>query len=56
MHGQGSEGANSVDVDPTMKKIVIVGGDYTMDTLRKNNIEIFTIMIHYLPFSMLQVA
>ena len=43
VHGQGSEGANSVDVDPTMKKIVIVGGDYTMDTLRKNNIEIFTI-------------
>ena len=43
IHGQGSQGANAVDVDPTMKKIVIVGGDYTNDTLTKNNIEIFTI-------------
>jgi len=43
LHGEGSQGANSVDVDPTMKKIVIVGGDYTIDTLTKNNIEIFTI-------------
>ncbi len=38
IHGAGSQGANAVDVDPTMKKIVIVGGDYTNDTLTKNNI------------------
>lgn len=43
IHGAGSQGANSVDVDPTLKKIVIVGGDFTNDTLTKNNIEIFTI-------------
>ena len=43
IHGKGSEGANSVDIDPTMKKIAIVGGDYANDTLTKNNIEIFTI-------------
>ena len=42
IHGQGSQGANSVDVDPEMKKIIIVGGDYTKDTLTKNNIELFT--------------
>jgi len=42
IHGQGSQGANSIDVDPTMKKIVIVGGDYTNDTLTKNNIELFS--------------
>ena len=40
---EGSQGANSVAVDPTMKKIAIVGGDYTRDTSSKNNIEIFTI-------------
>ncbi len=43
IHGKSSEGANSVDVDPTIKKIAIVGGDFTNDTLTKNNIEIFTI-------------
>ncbi|SFP61419.1 WD40/YVTN/BNR-like repeat-containing protein [Parafilimonas terrae] len=43
IHGKGSEGANSVDVDPAMKKIAIVGGDYANDTLKKNNIDVFTI-------------
>lgn len=43
IHGQGSQGANSVAVDPTMKKIVIVGGDFNNDSLSKNNIEIFTV-------------
>jgi hypothetical protein len=43
LHGQGSQGANSVDLDPTIKKIAIVGGDYANDTLSKNNIELFTI-------------
>lgn len=43
LHGKESQGANSVDVDPLMKKIAIVGGDYSIDTLTKNNIEIFTV-------------
>jgi len=43
IHGNGSQGANSVAVDPTMKKIVIVGGDFSNDSLSKNNIEIFTV-------------
>lgn len=43
IHGQGSQGANSVDVDAALRKIVIVGGDYTNDTLTKDNIELFTI-------------
>jgi hypothetical protein len=43
IHGQGSQGANSVTVDPTMKKIVIVGGDFNNDSSFKNNIQIFTV-------------
>jgi hypothetical protein len=43
IHGQASQGANSVAVDPTMKKIVIVGGDFNNDKLSENNIELFTI-------------
>jgi photosystem II stability/assembly factor-like uncharacterized protein len=43
IHGQGSQGANSVAVDPTLKKIVIVGGDFNNDSSSKNNIEIFTV-------------
>ncbi|MBS1745607.1 MAG: oxidoreductase [Bacteroidetes bacterium] len=43
IHGKESEGANSVDVDPAIKKIAIVGGDFSNDTLTKNNIEIFTV-------------
>jgi hypothetical protein len=43
IHGKASEGANSVDVDPTIKKIVIVGGDFANDTIAKNNIELFTV-------------
>jgi hypothetical protein len=43
IHGQGSQGANSVTVDPAMKRIVIVGGDFNNDSSSKNNIEIFTV-------------
>jgi len=43
IHGQGSQGANSVDIDPTLKKIAITGGDFSNDTLSKNNFQLFTI-------------
>jgi hypothetical protein len=43
IHGKGSQGANSVAVDPTMKKIAIVGGDFTNDTSSNNNIQLFTL-------------
>lgn len=43
VHGQGSQGANSVAVDATNKKIAIVGGDFTNDTSSKNNIQLFTV-------------
>ncbi len=43
IHGKSSQGANSVAVDAATKKIAIVGGDYTNDTLSQNNIQLFTI-------------
>lgn len=43
IHGQGSQGANSVDIDPTLKKIAIIGGDFSNDTLSRNNFQLFTI-------------
>jgi hypothetical protein len=43
LHGQASQGANSVAVDAAMKKIAIVGGDFANDTLTKNNIQLFTV-------------
>ncbi len=43
VHGEGTQGANSVAVDPTIKKIAVVGGDFKNDTSATNNIEIFTV-------------
>ena len=37
LQGGKSTGANSIAISPDEKKIIIVGGDFAKDTLRKNN-------------------
>jgi photosystem II stability/assembly factor-like uncharacterized protein len=42
VQGKDSQGANSIAVDATNTKVVIVGGDFNNDTASKYNIQLFT--------------
>jgi hypothetical protein len=43
IHGQGTQGANSIDIDSAVSKIAIVGGDFNETSLSEKNIQLFTI-------------
>ena len=41
--GNNSSGANSIDISPDFKSIIIAGGDYKKDTASENNIVVYDI-------------
>lgn len=43
IQGNNSSGANSIDISPNLKNIIIVGGDYKKDTMSERNIVLYEI-------------
>ena len=43
IQGNDSQGANSIAIDPLVRRLVIVGGDFSNDSLARNNVQVFTI-------------